>query len=821
MANNKTLVPTEQNPIQGSYAADADFGYGYEYESSGGGGGGESQKKQIFKFFAILRKHWMIIVGTMLLVTVLAIIYEARKPDYYHAVSRIQVNSESESPGSGAVSSVVVNQTTDPTYFTTQLQILEGTGLLRRVVKSLDLENNDTFRNPSGANQTSTWQNVLRIFGLSSAKQKANPSGEEAANQNKLSDLNFHTVTDTDLDRQAEALAPYVNAIKIGLAVEPVKDPRMPTKETRLIEVGYKHRDPVISAKVANAIADTFVLQNLERKVQSDANVSDFFQKRIAELTTQIRSGEERLINYSRGNQIISLDAGQNTVVQRLADLNGKLGVAENERIAAEAAYRAALANPMMAATAESADSRTSSIESQLITLRQQLSQLRTEFTEEWPDVKKVKQQIASLEGELQANRARAKDTQKAGLEQRFQEAAAKERDLRAYFEEQRNAVLNQNEAAINYKIIQQEIDTNKAILANLMQKSRETEVVLSGTPNNVYVADRAIVPKAPDDAQRSKNILTALVASLFLGIGLAFLVNWLDDTVRVFDSHEAQLGLPVIGMIPSINSSKVAGLLPRGRKLLKAPRGEEGSYLESFDRPVITEAFNQVRTALLLSSNGAVPRSVLVTSGEPSEGKTVTSLNLAKSLAQLGNKVLLIDADLRCPKMHSLTGINNENGLSNLLRLKELSQTSIDAAIVKDVFDDLDVMTSGPAVSNPATLLSLSKMRNLIARLGAFYRHIVIDSPPALYFADSIMLASNVDAVVLVGRVNYSSRELLNLARKKLNNVQANVVGIVLNDIPSGNLRYHNDVYYSQLETIDAGSLNGNGESHDILDLK
>lgn len=146
MANNKTLVPIEQNPIQGSYSADPDFGYGYEFEGSGGGG--ESQKKQIFKFFAILRKHWMIIVGTMLLVTVLTIIYEARKPDYYNAVSRIQVNSETESPGSGAVSSVVVNQTSDPTYFTTQLQILEGTGLLRRVVKSLDLENNETFRNP-------------------------------------------------------------------------------------------------------------------------------------------------------------------------------------------------------------------------------------------------------------------------------------------------------------------------------------------------------------------------------------------------------------------------------------------------------------------------------------------------------------------------------------------------------------------------------------------------------------------------------------------------------------------------------------------------
>ncbi len=813
MAKNKSLVTTDQNPTTlQPILSDSESGYGYEYY---GESGTESQKKQVLKFFAILRKHWLLILGTIFLVTSLVVVYEARKPDYYSAAARIQVDKETNP--SSAVSSVVVNPGTDPAYFTTQLQIIEGAGLLRRVVKSIDLENNESFRNPNAGRQSTFWNNILRMVGLGQTKSPSNLAGDEMPNQNNLQ---MRPESAADLDKQAEALAPYVKSLRNGLTVSPVKDTRTANRETRLIEVEYIHRDPVVATKVANTIADTYVLQNLERKVESNASASDFFQKRVAELQAQIRSGEEKLINYSRGNQIISLNADQNTVVQRLADLNSKLGIAENERITAEAAYRSAQANPMIGASAENNDPRTSSIEMQLTTLRQQLSQLKTEFTDEWPEVKRVQQQIAVLENELQTNRKRAKDTQAAALEQRYREAVTKERELRSNFDTQRNAVLDQNEAAINYKIIQQEIDTNKSLLTNLLQKSRETEVVLNGTTNNVYVSDRALVPRAPEGPQRTKNVMIAFICSIFLGIGLAFLVNWLDDTIRVFDNFEGQLGLPVIGMIPGIRSGVVDRLLPSGRKLLGKRFVENRAYPATFEQPVVTEAFNQVRATLLLSSNGSAPRSVLVTSGEPSEGKTITSLNLAKSLAQLGNKVLLIDADLRCPKQHTLNGVSNENGLSSLLRLKDLNQKSIDSAITKDVAGDLDLMTSGPPVPNPATLLSLSKMRNLLSRLGAFYRHIVIDSPPALYFADSIMLASNVDAVILVGRVNFSSRELLSLAKKKLQNVHANVVGIVLNDIPTGNYKYYDNVYYNQLEETNAISVIGNGDGSKMLDL-
>src|SRR6476659_4691487 len=262
-----------------------------------------NERQQLFTILAILRKHWPIIVAITLLGTCLVIGYEAQKPDYYTANVRLQVNNEMN-PATG--SSITLNPGVDPAYFTTQLQILEGSGLIRRVVKGMDLEHNEAFFTAEKGKDATVWQNVLRMFGL----YKPPPITETAINGPATGNqLDLKIDTTDNLDSQAEALAPYVGYIKRNLDVNPVKDSRTANRETRLIEVSYTHHNPILATKVANTLADIYVLQNLEQKVQTNASASDFLQKRVAELQSQIRTGEERLLNYAKSNQILALDA--------------------------------------------------------------------------------------------------------------------------------------------------------------------------------------------------------------------------------------------------------------------------------------------------------------------------------------------------------------------------------------------------------------------------------------------------------------------------------------------------------------------------------
>lgn len=798
MQNSKYLEKKANPETEQLYYPEPEF-YDEYYGANPEGG----EKQQIFKFFATIRRHWLLILALNLLITSIVIVYVAQKPDYYQAEVRIQVNNETNpanGAGSGSNPIIVSNPGNDPTYFTTQLQILEGAGLLRRVVKTSDLENNDAFLRPNKGRELTVWQNVERMFGMYNPPPvEVSKSQKENTADNKLT-LTKDDSLDNDLE--AEKLAPYVAYLRRSLAVSPVKDSRTASKETRLIELEFIHNDPTVAAKIVNAIADTYVLQNLEQKVQTNAAAGDFLQKRVAELQSSIRTGEERLINYAQSHQILSLDSSQNTVVQRLTDLNGKLGQAENDRISAQAAFRAAQQNPVADTIAQSKDAGASGVETQLIVLRQRLEQLKTEYTEDWPEVIETRRQIASLEKQLQVSGKRATTTQLAVLEQNYREAAARENELRGNFEKQRAEVLEQNQAAINYRIIQQEIDTNKTLLDGLLQRSRETDIILNGTPNNVRIVDRALVPRSPSGPERNKNIIIAFISSLLLGIGLSFLIDWLNDSVKSTDDLEKQIGLPVLAVIPQSQTPFGGKFFPALTKNGRSRR--ENSYdLESFDKPIIAESYLQLRTSLLLSTAGGPPQTILITSGQPGEGKTITAFNLARSLAQTGAKVLIIDADLRYPRLHNISNVNNASGLASLLTIKEISQEIISSIIQKDSTNNLDVLTAGPQTPNPVNLLGSDQMRELLSILENKYAHIVIDSPPVLYFADSSILSTFADAVLLIARDKKTSRQTVLLAKKKLQEVSAKIIGIVLNGVPMGEIKYNNyDYYHHNLET-------------------
>jgi len=479
-------------------------------------------------------------------------------------------------------------------------------------------------------------------------------------------------------------------------------------------------------------------------------------------------------------------------------DLSQQLGRAENDLIAAQTAYQAALQNKMRSPTAESKDPQVVGLEGKLNELRQKLAQLKTEYTDEWYEVVQTKKQIESVENQLNSLRKRASDIQISTLEERLNEANARVREIKTNFNAQREEVIRQSEAAINYRIIQQEIDTNKGLLNAILQRSREHEVILNDTPNNVMVVDRALVSGSPVGPDRQKNVILALLVSLAAGCGLAFLIDWLNDSVQYSENVENELGLPLLATIPKAPLSLGQRLRLSNFALTRKSRVRKNFYNPRiFDKPAFQEAYLQLRTHLLLATSGNPPQSILVTSGEEGEGKTITAINLATSLSKNGDKVLLIDADLRCPRIHLVKDLNNDYGLTALLSTKEITDELLEMTIQKDAAGGLHILTAGERYVNPANLLCSEEMRNLMLNLSGKYTHIIIDSPPVLYFADSTIISTLVDSVIIVVRDQKSSKQSVQKARKVLQTVGAKVIGMVLNGIHLHQSNYGKYGYY------------------------
>lgn len=758
------------------------YGYGYDVETG-------TNLSQLRTYWHAIRKRLWMIIGLTLLATALTLVYVARLPDIYQAQARVQVDLENPGSVLGAAkgSSIIVSQA-DPAYFNTQLEILSSAELLRRVVKLLDLEHNEAFLRPPTSSQNSTWQSLLRMVGLGKRKEP-----ERTVEMNRLTLTPARAARPDEQWEEVNRLAPHVASLKSRLGVTQIKG-------TRLIEITYTHPDPQVATKIVNTIADAFVLLNFESKTETNTSTGDFLTKRIAELQSQIRSSEERLLNYAKSNQILSLDASQNTVVERLAGLNRQLLEAENERKLAEATFQTARDPLAASAMAEgSAGSAITANQEKLAELRRRRAELLTENTEEWPEVKEIDQQLAALEKQSQQTRANAVSTITTNLETRYRQALAREQALRRAFEQQRTETLLQNEAAITYRIIQQEIETNKNLLDGLLQRAKENDVVMAGTSNNIHVNDYAPIPKSPIGPERLRTVFMVMILSLIGGVGLALFIEFFDDTVRSVEDVETTLQLPALAVIPLIGGreGRRMRLLP-SRKTLHAKNGNgsgPGALLvQANPKAPMAEAYRQLRTSVLLSTPGRAPNSLLITSSLPSEGKTTTVVNTAVTLAQTGARVLAVDADMRRPRLHIIFDMLNGQGLSTILS-SGMSEAEVLSLIRRDEESGIYVLTAGPIPPNPAELLGSEQMRRLVTTLEGTFTHVIIDSPPVASFTDGVIISTMVDGVLLVVHGGRSSRELVRRARRSLHGIGARIFGVVLNMVDSR----HHDYYYYQ----------------------
>lgn len=752
------------------------------------------QEPSLRDYWRSIRKHKWLVMGIPVVCTVLAAIYLFRQPDIYEGLVRVEVASYSSSQGDSASKSSQIFD--DRAYYNTQLEIIDSPSLLRRVIKTLDLGNNKSF--------------LPTFKSVGSASQAVDKPSESAG-------VSKQTVEDS---LEAQRLAPLVEALRGSLVVEPILKNRLPFKDTRLIDISYTHPDPQIAAQIVNTIAQTLVLLNSEKRNATNVQEGDFLQRAIGDLQAEIRNDEERLITYAKKNEILSLEPGQNTVVERLAGLNKQLLDAEYERKIAEAAYNAALAPGAAQALAEENAKHITDTSAKLEDLQQRRAQLLVEATEKWPEVREIDRQIAVLEGQLQDARHRATSIVKTNLETRYRQTLAREQSLRAAFDKQRGETLSQNEVAVNYRIIQQEIESNKKLLDGFLQRSKENGINRAGTSNNIQVIDYAIASTKPVGPKRLQYLALTLALSLPFGIGLALLREYLNNTVRSSEEVERMLNLPALAVIPAVKGLNLRRTLASGAlkmlnknqtlasgalKLLNGNHNPGDSELltKSDARSPLAEAFRQLRTSILLSAEGA-PKTLLVTSSQPSEGKTTTAVNLAVSLAQTGANVLLIDADMRRPRLHSIFDMENNRGLSTILS-GELTEAEV-YMWVDHHASGLFLLPAGPLPQNPAELLGSDKMRRFLKIVESTFSYIIIDSPPITSFSDGVIISSMVDGVVLVVHGNKIARDVVQHSQKVLNNVGARILGVVLNNVyvpPSDHYYYQGQPKFSPTQVL------------------
>ncbi|HEY8671027.1 MAG TPA: polysaccharide biosynthesis tyrosine autokinase, partial [Terriglobales bacterium] len=565
---------------------------------------------------------------------------------------------------------------------------------------------------------------------------------------------------------------------------------------TRIIDVHFRSPNKELAARVVNTLANTYIEQNFKTRFESTMQASDWLSRQLVDLQMKVETSQEKLVQYQKQHQILGIDEKQNITTAKLDELNKELTAAESERMQKESVYRLAEAgDPESAASVASgaAQGRSSEntsallekLQEQKADLKIQIAQFSTQFGPSYPKLAQLNNQVQEIDAQLQNEMKKV-----AGrLRGDYLAALQRENMLRAALEEQKQEDNKLNESAIEYSLLKRDFETNRTLYEGLLQKLKEAGVTAGLRSNNIRPVDIARTPGSPAEPNIPRNLGFAFVLGLTSGIGLAFLLEGIDNTVRTPEQAQAISGLPSLGMIP-MGSKPTSDVNPRG---LSVTSSKEAVELVTLSRPQsqMAESYRALRTSLLLTSLGSPPKTILITSALPQEGKTTTSINVATVLAQKGTRVLLVDADLRRPSIHKTLGMGPRVGLSNVLT----GGTTLQQATVRSTqLANLFILPAGTPPPNPAELLASSQMWDLLAEVREQYDHIVIDTPPTLSVTDAVVLSTRMDAVVLVIRSGQTTKPALRRSRDILGQVNARIAGVLLNavDLDSPDYYYY-----------------------------
>ncbi|HEY0376098.1 MAG TPA: polysaccharide biosynthesis tyrosine autokinase [Pyrinomonadaceae bacterium] len=743
--------------------------------------------------FVVLKRKWLILT-LVVVVTTLVTVQMYRQPSVYQASAMIQIDTKQRSVLTTGQGGVVINTggDRDPAYWNTQLKLLENPALARQVILTLDLHKDPAFFGSAG--QTSIGSALRRLlYGEETAQPVLAPETSQ------IQVVDSDKVVEGQLSAQELAkLEPYENTLAANLSVDPIVG-------TNLVNLRYRHSNPELAQRIVNTYADTFAHNNAEgMSTRNDQALKTVGQK-IAELQAAIEQDEATKFNYIQQKGLPfsqGPNSGQapqpNIEADKLARLSTALLDEQSKLKVLRALYETAARSSDPNDIPEVADNkRIQDLRGKLDTLRQKRAELLMIYQPEWPDVKKVDAQIEMLEDSLSKAPKEVINALKANLDR----SIATEAGLRADYNSQNGRVTQNNRDMLQLSVLNQRIETNKQFLNTFLQRKSELENQKDDPTktNNVSVTQysRSGVLIGP---ARTRNIIIALLLSLGVGIGLAFLLDYLDDTLKSIEDVDRYVHLPSLALIPSNRSEQRQRL--KGKSHHGQAEASETTALALINdvRSPIAEAYRHLRTSLLLSSAGQPPKTILITSSQPSEGKTTTAVNTAVMLAQTGAEVLIIDCDLRRPRLHAHFNVPNAKGVTNFLS----GESELDGLMQPyEKLPNLKLLTSGPVPPNPAELLGSDEMRKLLARASDRFTHVVIDSPPAISFTDASILSTMVDGVVLVVHGGRSSRAVVRRAKQQLLDVGANIFGVVLNNVKLEATNYYYYAgYYSSYYT-------------------
>ena len=766
-------------------------------------------KRSIKQYINVVYKRLPIILAITILVTASVAFYSYRQLSEYEVVTGMII--EPRKPPETKKDAININIGGDPNYYNTQLQLLKDYGLMKRAVIALGLQRDANLCGNQGLGLLGSLRSLFTRGQKTDEVDNSLPI-VSANDDGKSAEASLTS----EENRRAEACAAtFVSNLNVEQQAR-----------TNLVTLTLHSTNPGVAPRVSDKVAELFIDEDRYRETKGAETALQNLRKSIEELKVTIKQEEDGLVEAMKAGNLPLQEEGGKVRAADLTTILTQYRQAQVDDAKAEAEYSAAqkaLQDGNILAVAEDnkavQDERSQAIKRQqdlekiiqdldkkIDEKNQKREELLVKYQKEYKEVKAVDAEIT----ELNKQKVRIENENKAKIQQSNEKikqiaereelgkrranlvsAQQREAKLRAAFEQAAAKANIDGQAETNILGKQNELKSNRSLLDAYNLREKEQDLALAtDAPKNIKLQSNAVTPTTPIGPQRGRNILVALFLSLGAGIGLAFLLDFLDDSVRTSDDITRHLGLPTLALIPHYLSSDKKKLLAatNGTSNGGVPASAALITMEERHSPM-AEAYRHLRTSLLFSSAGKPPQTILVTSSQPSEGKTTTAINTAITLAQADADVVIIDCDRRRPRLHSHFGLENTSGLTNYLSGDKNTENLM--RTYKDL-PRLKIITSGPIPPNPAELLSSNEMRNLLTFLSGRFKHIIIDSPPAISFTDASILSTLVDGVVLVAMANKSSIHLMRQFKQRVTAIGARIYGVVLNGIKSNSEEYY-----------------------------